>query len=101
MKTRAIRWLIVIFVLLPFGALVLPTGPGGPSYRQKERIETIEAYKLNPSVSTKAAMNDEFYRLHHHYAMSGLVLLLSFLLVDVVVIYLFWNYGARKMERAR
>ncbi len=56
----------------------------------------MQAYTLHPSASTKAALDDEFARLHHHEATLGAILLPSVLLVDGSVICGFWNYGRRK-----
>lgn len=96
MKTKDIRLAIIVFVLVTlFASLVLPAGQ--PRYRLKERVEAMEAYTLNPSASTQAAVHEEFARLHHHEAMEGVILLPSVLLVDAVVIYFFWNYGQRKI----
>jgi hypothetical protein len=94
MKTETIRLLIVIFVLLTFASLILP--PGQPGYRLKERVEAMEANSRNPSASTEAALHEEFARLNHHEAMVSDILLPSVLLVDIAVIYFFWNYGKPK-----
>jgi hypothetical protein len=95
MKTETIRLHIIVFVLLTlFASLFLPAGQ--PRYRLKERVEAMQAYTLNPSPSTEAALHEEFARLHHHEAMVGVILLPLVLLLDAVVIYFFWNYGARK-----
>jgi hypothetical protein len=95
MKTETIRSLVIIFVLLTlFGSMLMPAGQ--PHFRLKERIEVMQAYTLNPSASTKAALDDEFARLHHHEATTGIILIPLVLLVDVAVIYFFWNCGRRK-----
>jgi hypothetical protein len=95
MKTETIRLLIIIFVALPlFASLLIPAGQ--PRYRLKERVEAMQAYALNPSVSTKAALDDEFARLHQHEKTQGVILVPALLLVDAVVIYFFWDYGTRK-----
>jgi hypothetical protein len=96
MKIKSIRLHIMIFVLLTlFVSLVLPAGH--PHYRIRERIEAMEAYTLNPSTSTKATLDNEFARLHHHEKMTGVILVPSFLLIDAALIYFFWNYGTRKL----
>ena len=95
MKTESVRLLIVIFVLVTlFASLLIPAGQ--PHHRLKERVEAMKARTLSRSVSTKAALDDEFARLHHHEKMMDFILLPSALLIDVVVIYFFWNYGRRK-----
>jgi hypothetical protein len=95
MKTETIRLLIIIFVLLTlFASLLIPAGQ--PHYRLKERVEAMKTYTLSPSASAKAALDDEFARLHYHEKMMGFILLPSVLLVDAVVVYCFWNYGKRK-----
>ena len=95
MKTETIRLLIIIFVALPlFASMLIPAGE--PRYRLKERIEAMQAYTLNKSASTKAALDDEFARLHQHEKTQGIILVPTLLLVDAVVIYFFWNYGTRK-----
>lgn len=98
MYTETIRSLIVIFVVLTLSfAFLLP--PGEPGYRLKERILAMQAYTLSPSRSTKAALDDEFARLHHHEAVMSNILPPSALLVDAAAIYLFWNYGKRKRTK--
>src|SRR5260221_13823259 len=95
MKIDTARLLIIIFVLLTlFASLFIPAGQ--PRFRLKERAQAMQAYTLNPSASTKAALDDEFARLHHHETTQGAILLPSVLLVDGAVIYFFWNYGRRK-----
>ena len=54
------------------------------------------AYTTNPSESTKAALDEEFARLHHHEAIVSDILVPSYLLVNAAVIYFFWNYGKRE-----
>ena len=95
MKIETIRLLIIIFVLLTLSAPLL-TPAGQPRYRLRERVEAMKTYTLSPSASTKAVLDDEFARLHHHEKMMGFILPLCALLVDVVVICFFWNYGTRK-----
>ena len=56
----------------------------------------MKAYTLSPSPYTKAALDDEFARLHQHEKTQGIILVPALLLVDAVVIYFFWNYGKRK-----
>ena len=95
MKTETIRSLIIIFVLLTlFGSLLIPAGQ--PHYRLKERLEAMKAHTLNPSASTKAALDDELAQLHHHETTMGFILLPLVLFIDAAVVYFFWNYGRRK-----
>ena len=94
MKIDIVRLLIIIFVLLTLGFLFVPAGQS--RYRLKERVRAMEAYTLGPSASTKAALDDEFARLHHHEATQDAILLPSALLVDAAAICFFWNYGSRK-----
>jgi hypothetical protein len=94
-KTGTMRLLVIAFVFLTlFASLLTPAGQ--PHYRLKERVEAMKAYTLSPSASTKAALDDEFARLHHHEATMGGILPVVVLLIDVGVIYFFWNYGTRK-----
>ena len=95
MKIDIIRLLVIIFVLLTlFGLLFIPAGQ--PRHRLKQRAQAMQAYTLNPSASTKAALDDEFARLHHHEATLGAILLPSVMLLDGAVIYFLWNYGRRQ-----
>ncbi|HLX68020.1 MAG TPA: hypothetical protein VKV04_00190 [Verrucomicrobiae bacterium] len=95
MKTETIRLLIIIFVAVPlFASMLIPAGQ--PRYRLKERVEAMQAYTLNKSASTKAALDDEFAKLHQHEKTQGIILVPALLLVDAAVIYFFWNYGTRK-----
>ncbi len=95
MKIETIRLLIIIFVALPlFASMLIPAGQ--PRYRLKERVEAMQAYTLNKSASTKAALDDEFARLHQHEKTQGIILVPALLLIDAAVIYFFWNYGTRK-----
>ncbi len=95
MKIDTVRLLIITFAVLTlFAASVVPAGQ--PRYRLKERMQAMQAYTLNPSASTKAALDDEYARLHHHEARVGAILLPSALLADAAVIYFFWNYDRRK-----
>lgn len=94
MKTGSIRPTIVIFVVVTlFSAFVIP--PGQPRYRLKERIRVMEAYTMDPSKSTKAALDDEFAQLHRHEAIVGDILVSSVLLINAAVVYFFWNYGKK------
>jgi hypothetical protein len=95
MTRDAVRLLIIVFIVLPlFAAVLVPAGQ--PHYRIRERIEAMKAYTLSPSSSTKAALDDEFARLHQHEKTQGIIIVPALLLVDAVVIYYFWNYGKRK-----
>ena len=95
MKTETVRLLIIIFVAVPlFASMLIPAGQ--PRYRLKERVEAMQAYTLNKSASTKAALDDEFAKLHQHEKTQGIILVPALLLVDAAVIYFFWNYGTRK-----
>jgi hypothetical protein len=95
MTRDTVRLLIVVFIVIPlFAAVLIPAGQ--PRYRIRERIEAMEAYTLSPSPSTKAALDDEFARLHQHEKTQGIILVPALLLVDAIVIYFFWNYGKRK-----
>jgi len=96
MKTENIRLMIIIFVALPlFVSLLIPAGQ--PRYRLKERVQAMQAHTLNPSPSTEAALHDEFEKLHQHEKTQGIILIPALLLIDVMVIYFFWNYGKRKV----
>jgi hypothetical protein len=95
MKIDLVRLLIIIFVSLTLlASLFIPAGQ--PRYRLKERVQAMQAYNLNPSASTKAALDTEFARLHHHEATLGAILLTSVVIADAAVISFFWNYGRRK-----
>jgi hypothetical protein len=95
LKPTAVRFLIVFFVSMTLlASLLYPSGK--PHYRQKEREEAMNAYTLNPSASTQAAVAEEFSRLDHHQKMVQIILPPSVLLFDAVVVYFFWNYGRRK-----
>ena len=95
MKTETVRLLIIVILVVPlFAAVLLPAGQ--PHYRIRERIEAMKAYTLSPSASTKAALDDEFARLHQHEKKQGIILVPALLIVDAVLIYFFWNYGIRK-----
>jgi len=95
MKIDIVRLLIIIFVLLTLLATLFAP-PGQSRYRLKERVQAMQAHTLNASASTKAVIDDEFARLHHHEATVEVVLLPSVLLIDGAVIYFFWNYSGRK-----
>ena len=95
MTKDAVRLLIIVFIVLPLlAAVLIPAGQA--HYRIRERIEAMKVYSLSPSPSTKAVLDDEFARLHQHEKTRGIILVPVLLLVDVVVIYCFWNYGTRK-----
>jgi len=97
MKTKTIRWVIVIFLLLPFTTILLPyVGP--PHFRLHERNEAFREYTSNPSASTKAALTDELMRLEHHRNRMVFIALSSVLAIDVVVVYFYWNYRIRKKQ---
>lgn len=95
MKIDIVRLLIIIFVLVTFFTLLF-IRVGQPRYRLKERVQAMQADNLNPSADTKAALDDEFARVHHHEATQGAILFPSVLLIDAAVFYFFWNYGKRK-----
>jgi hypothetical protein len=95
MKTETIRLLIIIFILVTLSASMLVPA-GQPHYRLHERIRAMQANTVSPSASTKAALDDEFARLHHHEKMMGMIGLPSALVVYALVIYFFWNYGTKK-----
>jgi len=87
MKIAAVKLLVILFVLLTLFALFIPASH---RFRLKERAQAMQAYTLNRSASTKAALNDEFERLIHHEATMDAILLPSVFLADVAVIYFFW-----------
>lgn len=95
MKIDLVRLLIIGFVSLTlFASLLIPAGQ--PRYRLKQRVQAMQAFNLDPSASTKAALEDEFGRLHHHEATQSAILFPSVLVADAAVVYFFWNYGRRK-----
>lgn len=95
MKIDIVRLLIIIFALVTFfGLLLIPAGQ--PRYRLKERMQAMQAYNLNPSAATKAALDDELAQVHHYEATQSAILFPSVLLIDAAVFYFFWNYGKRK-----
>jgi hypothetical protein len=95
MKPNTTGSLIIAFILLTsFALLVVPAGQ--PRYRRLERVEAMKTYTLSPSEATKAALNEEFARLHLHEATLTAILLPTVLVSDAVLIYFFWNYGRQK-----
>ena len=58
--------------------------------------QALHAYETNRSAATQAAMWDQVRRDDLRDSRRKDILFSLMLLADVAVIYLFWNYGAKK-----
>jgi hypothetical protein len=96
MNTKIIRSLIVTVIVLqiiwcfiqPAGNRLAPKSP--------EMAKALQEFATNRSAATEAAMwaqvrRDELRETRRDEAIFGLLLI-----ADVIAIYLFWNYGAKK-----
>ena len=96
MTTKIIRRLIVGAMVLQFlWFMILPAG-NRLAPRSPEMVQALRAFATNRTPATEAAMWEQVHRddlrdLHRDEILFGLILL-----ADAVIIYLFWNYGAKK-----
>jgi hypothetical protein len=97
MKTRVIRWAIVLVVLAQIGWMLLE--PRNFSFpRSPEAAQAIHVYQTSPSPATKAAMLDQIHRNVLHNERRGLILPGLLLFADAIAIYFLWNCGAKKSQ---
>jgi hypothetical protein len=96
MSTRIIRRLIVAAMVLQFLWLFIMPAGNRLAPRSPEMAQALRAFETNRSAATEAAMweqvrRDDLRDSHRKKVLFGLMLL-----ADAVVIYFFWNYGAKK-----
>jgi len=97
MSTRIIRRLIVAAIMLEFlWFVILPAG-NRLAPRSPEMAQALRAFETNRSAATEAAMWEQVHRDDLHDSRRQEVLFGLMLLADAVVIYFFWNYGAKKI----
>jgi hypothetical protein len=96
MKTRTIRTIIVIFLLLPLFQPIFFPSFGSESYRAHERNEAFTAYERNPSPATKEVLSEELEQLNHYRAVRLFKIVGVLLVIDFAAVYLFWNCGTKK-----
>ena len=88
--------MVVFFLLSSLFVMMLSLDDGGGSFRRHERSEAIKAYMSDKSPANKAVFVDEMRRLDHHRSVISYSVNGSLLIIDALVVYVFWNYGARK-----
>ena len=95
MNTSTIRRLIVAAVVLEFLWLIIIPAGNRLAPRSPEMAQAIRAFDTNRSAATESAMWEQVHRddLRDRHRKDLLFSLM--LLADAVVIYFFWNYGAK------
>jgi hypothetical protein len=95
MSTGMIRPLIVAVMVSQFLWFVIMPARNRLAPRSPEMAQAVRTFETNRSAATKAAMweqvrRDELRDSRRKEVLFGLVLV-----VDVVVIYFFWNYEVK------
>lgn len=98
MKTTFARISIVVLVVIELIWFVYPRHGSdmGDRYRNRERIEALRQYGENPSPATWAVVEKEFALLNRRLAYRHIALFTLFLVLDGVLIFYFWNFGAKR-----
>jgi hypothetical protein len=97
MNTKIIRRLIVAAMVLQFLWFVIIPAGNRLSPRSPEMAQGLRAFETNRSAVTEAAMWKQMRRDDLRDSHRKEVLFSLMLLADVAVIYLFWNYGTKKI----
>jgi hypothetical protein len=96
MSTRIIRRLIVAAMVLQFLWLFIMPAGNRLAPRSPEMAQALRAFETNRSAAIEAAMWEQVRRDDLRDSRRQEVLFGLMLLADAVVIYFFWNYGAKK-----
>ena len=92
---RLIRYAILAAILAELWWAFQPRNLSSP--KSEQMIAAIHTYQANPSAEAEAAMLEQAHRDSSRNARHGQIILGTMLLADVIVIYFFWNYGAKKV----
>jgi hypothetical protein len=101
MNTKIIRRLIVAAMALEFLWFVFQPAGNRLSPRSPEMVQALHAFETNRSAATEAAMWEQVRRDDLRDSRRKEIVFGLMLLVDAVVIYLFWNYGINKPQPNR
>ena len=95
---KAIHWriIIVLLLLLQVAWFLQPGDRLADPYRYKERQKAYLDWMRDKTPESHAIFQKERGRLYDHQGLVAIVTVLSFLVLDGVGIYYFWNYGIRK-----
>src|SRR5581483_1120421 len=96
MNTKAVRRLIVAAIVVQFlWSMILPAG-NTLAPRSPEMAQALRAFEANRSAATEAAMWEQVRRDDLRDRQRDKVIFGLMLLVDVLAVCLFWNYGITK-----
>jgi hypothetical protein len=96
MSTKIIRWLIAAMIVLQvLWGMILPAG-NRLAPKSPEMAQAIREFETNRSAATEAAMWKQVRRNELRDRRRDETIFISILLVDMVAIYFFWNYGVKK-----
>jgi len=93
-KTWLIRSALVAVILPQIWWAVVPVNFAPRPSAQSERA--AQAYQMNPSAETKAALFDQMRRDASRSERNSYIMLGLMLVADVVAVYFLWNYEAKK-----
>jgi hypothetical protein len=96
MNTKIIRWLIVAVIVLQFLWCMIQPAGNRLAPKSPEMAQALRSFETNRSAATEAAMWEQVRRDELRDTRRDEAIFSSLLLADAVVIYLFWNYGAKK-----
>jgi hypothetical protein len=96
MSTKIIRGLIVAAIVLQVICGMIQPATNRLAPRSPEMAQALRAFETNRSAATEAAMWEQVRRDDLRDSRRQEVLFGLILLADAVVIYSFWNYGAKK-----
>ena len=94
-RRTIVRWMIIASILL----LQLSWCFSLRNYmspRSSQTLSAIRDYKASPSEATKATMLEHIHQDVAQNERHDQILLGAMLVADIMAIYFFWNYGAKK-----
>ena len=86
---------IILVVGIQLALLFAPQMGPNP-YRRHERLALLKAWHSNPTPATKAAFDEEVKLEEHHREVLPCMGVVSFLAIDVALLYVYWRFWIRK-----
>ena len=100
MKKNLARIIIVLLVAAEIAWFISPSHKSlmGDAYRNQERIAALNQNASQPSLANQAIVDNEMKLLSEHAAIRHFEIFAVFLGLDGILIFLFWNPKASKVN---
>ncbi len=92
---RLASFLGIFLVVGIQSAFLLAPQLGPDPYRRQERRALYQAWRSNPTTTTKAAFADEIGLEDHHHVVIAYLVISSFVAIDVTLLYVYWRVWVR------